>query len=410
MEESGSSPLIVLSGGWGYGNMGDDALLIASVNLIRNHWPESRIRVITYNLREAQVLLSGIPNLTIHESIHKKLFRPRLFTVDTQLTFSYRLRQGLCSRLAEGRMNSLLNHYVQSPQDFRDSYIQVCHGLDELMVDADYYIMGGGGYLNDWPESIVTKHLESLAAKAHGLTMLMVGQTIGPFSKKPSRQLCLDICSMMNGMFFRDKESIRDCGKQDNIVTHAVPDLALFEEIAPGKKCERITFIPFKTDVLEHKDYLAENLKAISQSTGCTITVAITQQWQNSLSLAVACYLYFKQQGIDAELVIPRNVESLQDLLASSKLLLSQNLHGLILAYRAGTNIISLNTDRKFKGFMEKVHLSDYLFDLNTANGLSLAELAASIPTQGQIHDIKPLRQEILEAFNSLIRPDVKTE
>lgn len=407
-QHPGTSPVIVLSGGWGYGNMGDDALLMASVNLIRHRFPQSEIRIITYNTVEAAELLSDYESVSFHESIHRKLFPPRLFTVDTHLTFAYRLSHAIDSHKAEKKIYALLKAYAKSPKAFVAR--QNLSELEALMKGADYYIMGGGGYINDWPESLITKHIECNVAKAHGLKMLMIGQTIGPFNHKASLQLGQEICSLMDGMFFRDEASIRDCGQSDRVLKAMVPDLALFDEVEAKAKSPRIVFIPFKSDVLHHLDFLTDNFKAIQQSTDCTITVAITQQWQTSLALATACYLHLREQGVRTELVIPRNVLGLQELLASARLLISQNLHGLILGYRAGTDIISINSERKFQGFMSKVGLSQYILDLSQDEGRQLQNLATSIPKGGQPHNLSPLRREISEAFNSLIRLYEKPE
>ena len=48
---------IILSGGWGYGNLGDDAILYSSIKLLRDKFPDSTIVVLSYNIPETESII-----------------------------------------------------------------------------------------------------------------------------------------------------------------------------------------------------------------------------------------------------------------------------------------------------------------------------------------------------------------
>ena len=397
-------PIVVLSGGWGYGNLGDDAILVSAVKLICEKLPQPVIRVITCDEHGAADLLHTYDNVTIHPSIHRQLFSSdQVFYVDTKLTFKERIRHGLRYRKNSRGIRGTLKSYLQSPEDYISTIKEAREEVDAVMTDADMYLHGGGGYINDWVESDIVKHIECIQAKQHGLRMMMMGQTIGPFSSKDTLRIGQSICSMMDGMFFRDSASIADCCQKQKALSEKVPDLALYEHIESEKRDNSLLFIPFNTEVLTHLDFLTLNLKSISEKTRCRVVVTVTQLWQTAIDLATACFLHFRQAGINVELTIPHDVASLQELIASSQLLISQNLHGLILGYRSDTRIISINTARKFEGFMDKVGMRQYMLDLGHADGHELSSMALELLASPAQPYQSSLADEIAHAFNLIM-------
>ena len=397
-------PIVVLSGGWGYGNLGDDAILVSAVKLIRENLPQALIRIITCDEHGAAELLQSDGNVTIHPSIHRELFSSdQVFYVDTKMTFKERVRHGLRFRKNHRNIRSTLKRYLQSPEDYCSAIKETLRKVDAAMADADIYIQGGGGFINDWIESDIVKHIECLQAKHHGLRMLMMGQTIGSFSSKDTLRIGQSICGMMNGMFFRDSASIADCGQKQKALPETIPDLALYEHI--GSKCQdnSLLFIPFNPEVLKHLDFLTTNLKSISEETKFHVVVTVTQLWQTAIDLATACFLHFRQAGINVEFSIPHNVATLQEMIASSQLIISQNLHGLILGYRSETRIISINTARKFEGFMDKVGMRQYMLGLSHASGRELYDMAMELLARPARPYQSSLADEITHAFNQIM-------
>lgn len=398
------SPIIVLSGGWGYGNLGDDAILRSAVKLIRENLPQAALRVITSDEQGAADLLLPDDHVTIHPSIHQQLFgSDQVFYVDSKLTFTERIKHGIRYRKNRRDIRSTLKRYLQSPEKYCSAIKETLRKIDAVMDDADLYIQGGGGFINDWVESDIVKHIECLQAKRHGLRLLMMGQTIGPFNSKDTLSIGQAICGMMNGLFFRDSASVADCGQKERALQKTVPDLALYEHVESKSRNNSILFIPFNPEVLQHLGFLTSNLKKISEKTKCRVVVTVTQLWQTSIDLATACFLHFRHAGINVECSIPQNVAALQVAIASSQMVISQNLHGLILGYRSETRIISINTSRKFKGFMDKVGMSQCMLDLSHADGCELYDMASELLARPAQPHQSSLSDEITHAFNHIM-------
>lgn len=66
---------IILSGGWGFGNLGDDAILLASIKILKWKYPLSNIVVLTNNVKETEQILLDQSEIEIEESIFKKIWR-----------------------------------------------------------------------------------------------------------------------------------------------------------------------------------------------------------------------------------------------------------------------------------------------------------------------------------------------
>ena len=62
---------ILISGGWGYRNLGDDAILVSSINLIQNCYPEAQISVLSYSKEETEKILNN--SIPVYSSIDYRL-------------------------------------------------------------------------------------------------------------------------------------------------------------------------------------------------------------------------------------------------------------------------------------------------------------------------------------------------
>ena len=65
---------ILLSGGWGYGNLGDDALLETSVRILRDFYPQSKITIMSYEPSESVVC-----GCEVIPSLHRAIYGKRAF-------------------------------------------------------------------------------------------------------------------------------------------------------------------------------------------------------------------------------------------------------------------------------------------------------------------------------------------
>lgn len=357
---------IILSGGWGYRNLGDDAILIATLKLLRLKYPKSNITILTYNTEETQAITKQLTYVSVKPSIHSIIDPPSLLNSlqnkRTQIIYN-KIKKKIEYYQKEYKSKKLIQRILHSPLETIKKYQKELAEYLHLCKSANLYIMAGGGYINDWNYSIATKYLETFIAKQYGLKCYAIGQTIGPFHKHYTQNLAQKLFSNIDFMFFRDIESIQDIKKMGlTCVEEVVPDLALFESFNPLKK-QQIVFIPFLNDIELNIEKIGANLKEITKESNCEIVITVSQLWENQYQTALSIFFYLQKINLNPQLLIPKNVFELQDIISQSQYVISQNLHGLILAYRSNCTVISLNSRRKFKSFMAAINASHRIIE-----------------------------------------------
>jgi len=396
---------IIISGGWGYGNLGDDAILLSTIKIIERKYPTSEIIILTYNIAQTKTLMEETDKIKIRSSIHS-ILEPQ---IQTKIFFKTKINK-LLNKLIGNKINNLkkehnskriIQHLLKSPIAVQKKYQNKLQEYVNICKNANLYIMAGGGYINDWNYSIASKYLEILIAKQFNIQCYSIGQTIGPFHKIYTKKLAKKLFSNMDFMFFRDTESIKDIKEMGlNCIEEAVPDLALYESYSAPKK-NQIVLIPFLYDILNNIKGLGENLKNIAELSKCEIIITVSQLWYNQYQIAFTLYLYLQKLNLNPKLVLPRNMYDLQDIIAQSRFVISQNLHGLILGYRSNCIVISLNSRRKFKTFMESINASDRIIEPNQIRNNELYNIFKENLNTNQLMGNK-FQSQILSNLNKI--------
>lgn len=65
---------IILSGGWAYGNLGDEAILMASVKLLHQRFVDYTIVVLLYKKNETVKYLETLDYVQIGQSLHSYMY------------------------------------------------------------------------------------------------------------------------------------------------------------------------------------------------------------------------------------------------------------------------------------------------------------------------------------------------
>ena len=208
----------------------------------------------------------------------------------------------------------------------------------------------------------------------------------------------------MNNICYRDIESIKDTAAMDiSCVQEAIPDLALSEEFDFLRK-NQITIVPFKNNAIQNANVLVNNIKEIvNRLDKCKVVVTVSQLWYGPINLAVFIYSLLISNNIIAELVIPKNIIELQKILGESKLVISQNLHGLILAYRSHVPIVSLNAGRKFVSFMKMINASDLIIEPEQIKDLKLSHLCLDALQRTEENKIKLFNEKITSTIKEML-------
>lgn len=355
---------LILSGGWSYGNLGDEAILMASLKLLHQQYPDHTIVVLLYKRNETVKYLEALSYVQIAQSLHSRMYGVEEKKMDFGGSFLDELKLPIKRRfhnlLAPIRKKNELKRFLVSPAEYYKKYNVAKEYFVGLCKDADLYVMSGGGYFNTWNEMILSKLLEVCTAKAQGLRTYMIGQTVGPFNAQ-ARQVYRLVLDHMDGCFFRDIESVKDTKALGyDCLTEVIPDMALGEETLYAKD-NYIAFVPFLSDLNRHMDDIIENLRAIVADAGCKVVITVSQQWPWCMQVATSFYVAMRNKGLEVRYIIPEDYKDLEQILSSAQFVFSQNLHGLILAYRGHTPVVSLNDRRKFVSFMKTIGYEENL-------------------------------------------------
>lgn len=346
---------ILLSGGWGYGNLGDDAILHASLRLLKQTFPDAEIIIFSYDPTATIQELNGA--YRVFKSVHRLLFgksafhQLSIYKKSTDLTKRY-------SWLGSGiRHIKYIFHKICPPKDLEIDYSLVGE-IEPLFRDADMFIMSGGGYFNNWKESILSRMEELRLAQKYGLKNYIIGQTLDAFHVEYHEAL-KTLFQGVTGISVRDERSQAMLSDLD-ITSKLTPDLALSGLDIPiigDHPCD-IVFIPAELPI-KHREALMDALSDFIKEKSLRIKLVITRLYNGDIIHAKWCVNRLHRNGVDVQFHIPKNFGEVWNDIAGAKYIISRNLHGLILGYIGGGNILSLNDLWKFEGFLKQIGHND---------------------------------------------------
>lgn len=167
---------IILSGGWGYGNIGDEAILKYTYFDLERYFPNIPITVLTYDKEVTEYHHRFQPYENLHILL-KKNAGARIIDVCKQI-----IKTGSCPKY--------LSEY--------------CKYFENDVL----FIMAGGGYFNDhWEESFFVHLTEIVIAKRYNAKVAIIGQTIGPISGLEHKTTFKEIVSAVDYIDVRDRTS-----------------------------------------------------------------------------------------------------------------------------------------------------------------------------------------------------------
>lgn len=352
---------VLLSGGWGYGNLGDDAILLASIELIKKKLPHAEITVMSYSPQDTATL---IPGLKVISSIHRIIYGNRAYkqlrtykhTTNIEafplLWRSISIIKRIIGYNSNNKSNLLLEKKIKGDK---------LETLKKLFSQYDIFIMSGGGYFNEWEDSFNSRIIELELSKQCGSSFIM-GQTLGPFSKI-KQDVLRQYLNEIKRIYVRDTASLNELnGLGYNAIL--TPDLALSYIPQQYELIDRITIIP--AEIPRHKrDEFTQAIYSICKTMKLPVQIAITRLYNGDINCAKDLFDRMQKIGIkDVTLHIPTSYIEVIQAISHSKYVISRNLHGLIIGWREGAKCICLHKERKFISFMDQIGASDCIVDI----------------------------------------------
>lgn len=322
---------IVISGWYGFGNIGDEAILQAMIDTFEKEYPNCNITVLSYN-----------PEYT-----------KRVQRVDAV----YQIPIG---------KKSLLKNIISLRWIATLKAIKNC----------DIFIMGGGGFLSDWQPEVPKGWLKQMKlAKFFGKKTMLYGIGAGPFlTDKGKKTTKYYIDNFVDKMTVRDKESYRQ------LVENVKINKAIEIEIDPVAKMKVEKYIDvndssdnsivmiyteyFKSKYFEEKHHKKWDL----------LFNAFCSQINAVLEHGFLPKLVFFQKNIEEDLAnrfieifgdnvkveFPNDYKEAVKMMNKSDAIISFRLHGNILAYAMKKPFLPIIYHHKTAGFLEHI---DYPYE-----------------------------------------------
>ncbi len=295
---------IVISGYYGFDNLGDEAVLAGITSLIQKHDLDTKITV-----------LSSKPDKT-----------SELYGVNAVS---------------------------------RTSIIQVAAALAE----ADLFISGGGSLLQDVTGSFSVPYYLSLAwlAKIQGVKTVYYAQGAGPLNKKWSQKLTAFTLNRFNLLGVRDqgsKDLLKKIGVKKEIKLTVDPVFALYDKLNVNRQKIKgeieigISVRPWSVDYLKK---LAEGLNEFAKTKNCKFLIYPMHQGTDENPSQILKDML----DSEAEIIsLPGEAEMALKDFSHLDLFIGVRLHSLIFALLNQIPLLALSYDPKIEGLMGEI---DYL-------------------------------------------------
>lgn len=342
---------IVVSGGWSYGNLGDDAILEATSVLLRRHAPSAEIVWTAYDVglaKDSGIELAG----ALLPSVHRFLDRTHSFWMLQTV--------GKCRGYSQWPRfwGKRFRRYVRPLFEAVDAWRDRVEDPSDAFKGADVFLMSGGGYFNRWPSMFRARMRELELAHANGCRTVLLGQSIGPFSSEQHEQLRKTL-SRDDRICVRDEESVGELGGL-GFSAELAPDLALGVPESVPRIPGLVTVVPGELDP-RRVETVVEQLVGLKRTLGDGLRLRLIQTcdiWSDVVSVrAVADGL--RKRGVESEMVIPHDYRQLVSAIRGSEWVLSRRMHGMVIGWRSGSRVFSFTTSRKIVGFLRQIGCPD---------------------------------------------------
>lgn len=301
-------------------------------------------------------------------------------------------------------------------QDYQvESYSRIdIFNLLSTMGKHDYFIWGGGSLMQD-SSSIRSPFFYATLmgyAKLQGITTIALAQGIGPLKHPFSQWLAKQVFRNFNAVSVRDQNSANIL-KDWNIDHIIAPDLVWGLSSQPFENLDTLKSPYVAVNLRSHSqltDTILNNLiDALNLFQTATNTTILLIPFQKSKDLAIAKQINLKLKG-ENDIIMIENPRTLKGLFKQIKMTIGMRLHSLIMAAAEGSNCFALSYDPKVTTLMRELNLVGWTLPKipEKPNLISDAWLKNyNQPQQLSIDDINSLQKKALlhkELLDNLIK------
>lgn len=343
----------LISGAWGYGNIGDDAILEATLPLIRKLDSNAEISCVTYDKKYTREAELGLPEPLLY-SMHRVLSGTEGFWFMTEK--DHTVGSYLWPRVPQRFYQRFIRPVLQRVSVAVDK--RRTRGGYEALVDAfkkaDVFLMSGGGYFNTWQEQFKARIKELELAHEYNCKVVLFGQSIGPFTSEQKVVLKRTLRAS-DVICVRDPESVAELRALDFEVELS-PDLAM-GQIRPAKIEKGLLTICPAEIRKDQEAILAEQIARLVETYGYHVRLLITRWIDPDVATLKRLERLLKLKGVsDVEVLYPKTYPTVLAALEGSEWIVSRGLHAMILSWRAGSRVFAITRSRKVDGFLQAIN------------------------------------------------------
>ena len=383
------SAKVVVSGGWSYGNLGDDAILEATAKLLWRHLPDAEVTWLAYDEKFARE--SGVvsPN-GVKASLHR--FADRGWSFWIFQTVGRSAGYALWNPIVRWAYNKLFRRAHARRTMRRDC----TRDSSCVFADAKLFIMSGGGYFNMWPSKFDACIRELELAHENGCKVILIGQSVGPFSDEQKARLKAALLPS-DVLCVRDGESAAELASL-GFDSRVAPDLALgFPKDVQAVK-GLFTLVP-GTLSDEQAILLADQVATFLKGRAFKVRIVQTCTFWTDVLAARMLRRRLRERGITAEVTLPRTYLELCAAVEGSEWVVSRRMHAMIIGWRSGSRVFALKLSRKLVGFLGMAGCPDHFCRDDAWEELSERLSAAAGKEPDRDVDRAALATEVDRAF-----------
>ncbi len=343
---------IYITGGWGYGNYGDNAILAGMLQSLKSRLKDSELIITSFDTNELAVQnnVESIP------SVHS------LFTKNIIARLWHRFSYWLWRKSGYKWMfSSALNKHLK------------------ILKKSNLLLMGGGGYFNDaWPSMLNSKYAELELAEVANCPVMLYGQTIGPFSDYTIKNSLSKKLNKISFISYRDAQSAETLKKCDFNFSNALltADEAnllpiikknylknndgkvvigvMIQNFRPHLNVSGVSIGPTIADSSSYISEVVNALNAISYLMPCHFVFMTSTTWDLKTNKSV-----FNEirpfQSSTKEFINNFDTDQFISTCQHVDVMLSTNMHPIILATTAHKPSVALSYHYKLDDYMESV-------------------------------------------------------
>ena len=355
---------VIVSGGWSYGNIGDEAIATASIFLLKSFFPDSELIFTSYSPENFQICHS----ISARKSVHKLL-------EDANCTESY-------------------EEVIKNPNQYGLS------AFTDMLESGSVFIMSGGGYFIESSKSLqfLSRLVEIELAKRAGCKVVLMGQSIGPVFTQADRKRVKHALDNCTRIYVRDQSTLNYLKSlNDSANIQFAPDLAVVlpdviderKLLMPGERKNTISIMPahyslyqrvdqaeklprlcetilrkMSPQSINYKNQLKRFILQLSKRHKIRFVMSTNWTWDQSFARSLT-------DGIDRdryEFVTCRSTEDLVEKLISTRCLISTKMHPLIIASSYNVPTIGISYNYKVDNYMKIINRDRYCYRIDKIN------------------------------------------